>query len=190
MMTSSVICCSFLVTRKKKLKNWSKKLIIFWATWDISKKFSWKMWIMIILKVTKKQSFILSLSLWKMHFLEKPQGGGSNWAPPAFLCFVPKCYNCDFYIMWKLNIRRVKTYVYYRKDSQYFLYIGVKTPAIGNLDNFSVFMNDGGNILKICTFSLLFNKDIGEVFLRGLKLFKIKEPLIFHLRHFVIKYYN
>ena len=81
-------------------------------------------------------------------------------------------------------------HVYYRKDSQYFLYIGVKTPAIGNLDNFSVFMNDEGNILKICTCSLLFSKDIWEVFLQGLKLFKIKEPQIFHLRHFIIKYYN
>ena len=127
MMTSSVISCSFLVTRKKNLKNWSKKLIIFWATWDISKKFSWKMWIMIILKVTKKQSFILSLSLWRMLFLEKPQGGGSNWGPPAFLWFIPKCYNLDFYIMWKLNIRRVKTCILPERFSIFFVYWGKNT---------------------------------------------------------------
>ena len=36
---------------------------------------------MIILKVTKSQSFTLSL---EDRFLEKQQGGGSNW-PPVFL---------------------------------------------------------------------------------------------------------
>ena len=188
MMTSSVISCSFLVTRKKNLKNWSKKLIIFWATWDISKKFSWKMWIMIILKVTKKQRFILSLSeecfFWKNHReegqIEAHQPFYGLFRNAIILIFI----SCESLILGESK------HVYYRKDSQYFLYIGVKTPAIGNLDNFSVFMNDEGNILKICTCSLLFSKDIWEVFLQGLKLFKIKEPQIFHLRHFIIKYYN
>ena len=45
-------------------------------------KFSGKMWLMIILKVTKKLGFTLSL---ENIFLEKPQGGGgSNW-PPSLL---------------------------------------------------------------------------------------------------------
>ena len=33
----------------------------FWTTWGISMKFSRKMWLMIILKVTKNQRFTLSL---------------------------------------------------------------------------------------------------------------------------------
>ena len=42
---------------------------IFWTTWRISMKFSRKMQPMIILKVTKKQGFNLSLSdaFWKNH---------------------------------------------------------------------------------------------------------------------------
>ena len=40
-------------------------------------KFSEKMWLMIILKVTKKQGLTLSI---EDTLLEKPQGG-SNWSP-------------------------------------------------------------------------------------------------------------
>ena len=58
-----------------------ESLHIFWTTWEISMKFSGKMWFMIISKVTEKQGFILSL---EDTFLEKPQGG-SNWLSPAFL---------------------------------------------------------------------------------------------------------
>ena len=46
---------------------------IFWTTWDILMKFAGKMWLMIILKATKKQAFTLSLG---NTFLEKPQGRG------------------------------------------------------------------------------------------------------------------
>ena len=56
----------------------------------ISIKFSGKMWLMIILKVTKKQGFTLSLSL-ENTFLEKPPrggdgggAGGSNSPPRLF----------------------------------------------------------------------------------------------------------
>ena len=43
-------------------------LHIFWTTWGISMKLSGKMWIMIILKVTKNQGVYLS----------------SNWPPSLF----------------------------------------------------------------------------------------------------------
>ena len=49
----------------------TKNLHIFWTTWEISMKISEIMWLMIILKVTKKQVFALSL---EENFLEKPQG--------------------------------------------------------------------------------------------------------------------
>ena len=48
-----------------------KNLHIFWTT-GISMRFSGKMWLMIISKVTKNQDFTLSL---EDTFLEKPQGG-------------------------------------------------------------------------------------------------------------------
>ena len=45
-----------------KIVNIDGKILhIFWKTWGISKKFSGKMWLMIILKVTKNQGFIISL---------------------------------------------------------------------------------------------------------------------------------
>ena len=56
-----------------------ENLHMFWTNWEISRKFSGKMWLMIILKVAKKQDFTLSL---KSTFLEKPQEG-SNWPHPA-----------------------------------------------------------------------------------------------------------
>ena len=73
MLTSSVI--SFFVTRKfkkiKNQKNWWKLiklanidweiLHIFWTTWGTLITFSGKIWLMIILKVTKKQGFAVSL---------------------------------------------------------------------------------------------------------------------------------
>ena len=55
--------------------NDRESLHIFWTTWGISMKFSGKMWLMMILKVTKNQALT--------HSLEKRQrgggGGGSNW---------------------------------------------------------------------------------------------------------------
>ena len=56
-----------------KMANIDRESIhIFWTTWGISMKFSDKMWLMIMLKVTKKQDFTLSS---EDTFLEKPQGG-------------------------------------------------------------------------------------------------------------------
>ena len=63
-------------------KKWWKQLIlkdkIFWITCENSMRFLGKMWLMIILKVAKKQRFTLSL---ENTFLEKPHKGerGSNW---------------------------------------------------------------------------------------------------------------
>ena len=65
----------------KNLKNrWivnidGENLHIFWTTWEISVKFSGKIWLMIILKVTKSQGFTLSL---EYAFLKKPQEGGGG----------------------------------------------------------------------------------------------------------------
>ena len=47
---------------------------IFWTSWEISMRFSEKMWLMITLKVTNQG---LTLSL-EDTFLKKAQGGGSN----------------------------------------------------------------------------------------------------------------
>ena len=56
-----------------KIANiYRESLLIFWKTLGISVKSSGKMWLMIILKVAKKQDSTLSL---KKIFLQKPQGG-------------------------------------------------------------------------------------------------------------------
>ena len=56
-------------------------LDIFWTTLGISMKFSGKLWLMTIFKVTKKQCFTLSL---KNIILVKPKGKGQI-DPPAVL---------------------------------------------------------------------------------------------------------
>ena len=62
-----------------KIDNINREILhIFWTTWGISMKFSGKMWLIIILKVTKEQSFILSL---EDTFFEKPQGGQIDLQP-------------------------------------------------------------------------------------------------------------
>ena len=64
-----------------------ESLQIFWTNRGISMKFSRKMWLMIILKVTKNQGFTLYL---EDSFLENQNGGvmGSNRSstPPATPC--------------------------------------------------------------------------------------------------------
>ena len=49
-----------------------ENLYIFWTTCEISMKFLGKLWLIIILKVTKNHGFTLSL---EDIFLEKPQDG-------------------------------------------------------------------------------------------------------------------
>ena len=58
-------------TQWKFMKNLF--LHIFWTTWGNSMKFSGKMCLKIILKVTKNQGFTLSL---EETFFKKPQGEG------------------------------------------------------------------------------------------------------------------
>ena len=69
------------VKKSKKLVNVvnieEENLHIFWTSWEIPMKFSGKMWLMIILKVTKEQ---ISTHSPKNIFLEEPhrgRGGGS-----------------------------------------------------------------------------------------------------------------
>ena len=66
-----------------KIANIDREILhIFWMTWGISMKFSAKMWLMKILKVTKNQGFTLSL---EDTFFEKPRGGGGLTPSPAVL---------------------------------------------------------------------------------------------------------
>ena len=66
-----------------KIANIDRKIIHnFWTTWEIAMRFSEKMYIMIILEVTKNQGFSLSL---EDKLFEKPHGW-TNWPPsPAVL---------------------------------------------------------------------------------------------------------
>ena len=56
------------LSKSMKIANIDKESILR-ATWGISMHFSWKMWLMIILKVAKNQGFTLSL---ENTYLEKP----------------------------------------------------------------------------------------------------------------------
>ena len=60
--------------QKWKMKiAWQKNFHDFWTTWGISMKFSRKMQLMVILKVTKNQGFILPLKdiFWKTKGVSK-----------------------------------------------------------------------------------------------------------------------
>ena len=67
-----------------KIANTDREILHnFWTTWGISMKFWGKMCLMIILKVTKKQSFTFSL---EDTFIEKQQGGQiASSHPPTLL---------------------------------------------------------------------------------------------------------
>ena len=57
--------------KSMKISNIEREIIyIFWTTWGISIKFSGKVWLIIILKLTKKQGFTFHL---EDTFFEKPQ---------------------------------------------------------------------------------------------------------------------
>ena len=65
-----------------KIANVDREILhIFWMTWGVSVKFSEKMWLMIILKVTKKG---FTHSLEDTFFQKDKEGGGWNWAPQPF----------------------------------------------------------------------------------------------------------
>ena len=77
-----------------------KSLHIFRATWEISMKFSGKMWFVIILKVSKRQGFTLSLedTFWvKPHEIE---GVGVKCPPPP-LPYPPSLFRVNK--QWKMH---------------------------------------------------------------------------------------
>ena len=65
----------------KIVNNEEENLHIFWTSWGISMKFSGKMWLVIILKVTKKQKTRASFFLWKKYILGKNTGVRPKLAP-------------------------------------------------------------------------------------------------------------
>ena len=67
----------------------------FWTFLGISMKFSRKILLMIILKVTKNQGFTLSL---EDTFFKKPHGvggGGSIWPPPQAILRLRKHFTAE-----------------------------------------------------------------------------------------------
>ena len=72
-------------------------LHIFWTTWGISIKFSEKIWLKIILKVTKKQGIILCL---KNAFLEIWQKGGGQTDPPGLFRVKEIIWNLYLNLGW------------------------------------------------------------------------------------------
>ena len=63
-----------------KIANIDREILhYFWTTWGISMKFSGKMYLMIILKVTKNQGFNLGL---EDTIFKKPQRQGGVKLPP------------------------------------------------------------------------------------------------------------
>ena len=89
MLTSLVYLQQVSVKNSKKLTKIlhinEENLHIFRMNWGISMNFSEEVWFMMILKVTKKQGFTLSLS--RKDSLEKEQGWGGEvkLTLPAFL---------------------------------------------------------------------------------------------------------
>ena len=83
---------------------------IFWMTWGMLMKFSGKICLMIILKVTENHGFPLSLE--DKFLLEKPQGrggrgwgmggggGGWSWLPPAVLGLIPFLKQSTIFSDW------------------------------------------------------------------------------------------
>ena len=66
----------------KIVNIFGENLHVFWTSWGISMKFLGKMWLIIILKITKNQGFILSL---EDTFLENYKNGGAELTPnPSF----------------------------------------------------------------------------------------------------------
>ena len=88
MLTSLVSLQQGNVKKSKKLMKIAnfdeENLHIFWTSWGFFVKFSGKMWLMIVLKVTKNRA---SRFLWKTHFW-KNHRWCSNWHP-AFSELIP-----------------------------------------------------------------------------------------------------
>ena len=99
----------------KNPKNWWKLdnidrefLHIFWKTWGDSMKFSGKMCLKIILKLTKNQGFFLSL---QDTLFRKPQGGwGEGEVYNRYMWHTLLTYN--FSIYKKAYLQTLKFYPY------------------------------------------------------------------------------
>ena len=102
-----------------KIANIDREFIhIFWTTWRKSMKFSGKVCFKIILKVTKNQSFTLSL---EDTFFKKPQSG-SNWPPtpppssPAVWGLIC-CFRNIMKIIWNV-VEHVYRFHWYNKTQK------------------------------------------------------------------------
>ena len=97
--------------KKKKIKLVNIKgetLHIFWMTWGNSMTFLGKMWLMIILKVTKKLGF--SLSVKYLFGKTKPPpffGLISEWMSIKFLLWKPDVLKLHFFQVKKIVSRSV-----------------------------------------------------------------------------------
>ena len=73
-----------------KIANFNREVLhIFWTTWGNSMKFSGKMRLIIILKVTKNLAFNLSL---ENSFYKKPQGRQEHFPLAVFLFNIERFY--------------------------------------------------------------------------------------------------
>ena len=128
MLTSSVYLQWRNVKKSKqlmKLANIDKEnLHIFQTTWGSSMKFSGKMCLVIILKVTKKQGFTTSL---ENTVLKKPQGGGQNYPTPSLVRFKSSWFQREKKLIYliSLNIRSLiwRWSLTYCKVQHYLLFI-------------------------------------------------------------------
>ena len=128
MLTSSVYLQWKNVKKSKqlmKLANIDKEnLYIFQTTWGSSMKFSGKMCLVIILKVTKKQGFTPSL---ENTVLKKPQGGGQNYPTPSLVRFKSSWFQGEKKLIYliSLNIRSLiwRWSLTYCKVQHYLLFI-------------------------------------------------------------------
>ena len=117
-----------------KIANIEREIVhIFWTTWGISMEFSGKVWLMIILKLTKNQCFILSL---KDTFFEKPQmtedggggvGGGGDQTPPAVLGLSCTCNFSKYFVILPVFRKIVNLVLFY---SFFFFFLFVKIMCI------------------------------------------------------------
>ena len=117
-----------------KIVNIEREIVhIFWTTWGISMEFSGKVWLMIILKLTKNQCFILSL---EDTFFEKQQMtgdgggalvGGGDQTPSAVLGLSCTCNFSKYFIILPVFRKIVNLVLFY---SFFFFFLFVKIMCI------------------------------------------------------------
>ena len=107
-----------------KIANIDREILHnFWTTWGISMKFSGKMCLMIILKVTKKQGFIIII---EDTFFEKPQGGVKLTAPSPPPPSPPAVLGLNVGRLWGMKVTYTTTVIFnghkYQKTENIGLY--------------------------------------------------------------------